>query len=86
MKFFKRGATVIPGATPIPESRVSIIISKDLFQTNIYPAPASWQIKRKAKVVTPLVMVNVWILVQGTETNYDNLRIKKGVEKLSETK
>ena len=41
--------------------------------------------KRKAKVAMPLVMVNVWILVQGTETNYNNLRIIKGVEKLSET-
>ena len=53
---------------------LSIILSKDLFQTNIYPLTASWQIKIKAKVATPLVMVNVWT---GTETNYNNLHIKK---------
>ena len=42
--------------------------------------------KRKAKLAMPLVMVNVWILVQGTETNYNNLRIIIiGVEKFSET-
>ena len=42
MKFFKRGATVIPGATFIPESRVvNLMAERSISKTlgkNIYPA------------------------------------------------